>query len=73
MVTRQITLFSMQQIPLVEIGLAIHDSKISDGLRPFQQKMEDMFVKRKEMVEEKYGKKVRPMCAKLICKLYWIG
>lgn len=39
----------------------IHRNKMKEDLRPFQQKMEDMFVKRKEQVEERYGKKVRSM------------
>ncbi|XP_033633193.1 dedicator of cytokinesis protein 1-like isoform X1 [Asterias rubens] len=47
-----------EQIPLVEVGLMIHRNKMKEDLGPFQKKMEDMFVKRKEQVEERYGKKL---------------
>ena len=43
----------------------IHRNKMKEDLGPFQKKMEDMFVKRKEQVEERYGKKVRTIDQRL--------
>lgn len=47
-----------EQIPLVEVGLGIHKRKVTDILKPLQNKMEEMFHKRKSLVEERYGKKL---------------
>ncbi|PIK43816.1 putative dedicator of cytokinesis protein 1 isoform X1, partial [Apostichopus japonicus] len=47
-----------EQIPLVEVGLGIHRRKATEMLKPLQNKMEEMFQRRKSLVEEKYGKKV---------------
>ncbi|XP_071494855.1 dedicator of cytokinesis protein 1-like [Diadema antillarum] len=56
-ITRLKELFA-EQIPLVELGLTLHRNKMSDDLRPFQQKMEAQFQKRRQIVEERYGKKL---------------
>ncbi|XP_071827704.1 dedicator of cytokinesis protein 1-like isoform X3 [Apostichopus japonicus] len=47
-----------EQIPLVEVGLGIHRRKATEMLKPLQNKMEEMFQRRKSLVEEKYGKKL---------------
>eukprot|EP00057_Strongylocentrotus_purpuratus_P006618 XP_011661092.1 PREDICTED: dedicator of cytokinesis protein 1 isoform X2 [Strongylocentrotus purpuratus] len=47
-----------EQIPLVELGLTLHRNKMSEDLGPFQRKMEDQYQKRRQIVEERYGKKL---------------
>ena len=43
------------QIPLLEVGIAIHNRKKSDDLAPFHERLNTMFLQMKEHVEAKYG------------------
>ncbi|XP_022091656.1 dedicator of cytokinesis protein 1-like isoform X3 [Acanthaster planci] len=56
-ITRLKELFA-EQVALVEVGLMLHRNKMKEDLKPFHQKMEVMFERRKEQVEERYGKKL---------------
>merc|ERR1719318_2480966 len=44
-----------EQIPLLEVGIRIHDQKKSDDLKPLHDRLQVMFIQMKEHVEHKYG------------------
>ena len=44
-----------EQIPLLELGIKIHDSKKSEDLKPLHDRLTIMFHQMKEHVEAKYG------------------
>jgi hypothetical protein len=46
-----------EQIPLLEIGIKIHDEKKSDKLKPLHERLTIMFREMKENVESKYGQR----------------
>ncbi|XP_054707947.1 dedicator of cytokinesis protein 1-like [Uloborus diversus] len=48
------------QVPLLEIGIAIHKEKAPESLKPFHKHMEEAFQKLRANIEEKYGKKGPP-------------
>jgi hypothetical protein len=46
-----------EQIPLLEIGIKIHDEKKPDELKPLHERLTLMFGQMKEHVESKYGQR----------------
>jgi dedicator of cytokinesis protein 1 len=58
-ITKLKNLIAMQ-IPLLEVGIAIHKQRAPSSLRPFHDHMEDAFAKLRNGVEEKYGKRSLP-------------
>ena len=44
-----------EQIPLLEVGIRIHDQKKSEDLKPLHDRLQVMFNQMKEHVEQKYG------------------
>jgi hypothetical protein len=44
-----------EQIPLLEVGIKIHDAKKSEDLKPLHDRLTIMFQQMKEHVEAKYG------------------
>ena len=44
-----------EQIPLLELGIKIHDAKKSEDLKPLHDRLTIMFHQMKEHVEAKYG------------------
>ena len=48
------------QIPLLEVGIALHKQRVPQSLRPFHERMEESFARLKINVEEKYGKRSLP-------------
>ena len=44
-----------EQIPLLEVGIRIHDQKKSEDLKPLHDRLQVMFIQMKEHVEDKYG------------------
>lgn len=47
------------QIPLLEAGIEVHESKITDNMMPLHHKMETCFDELRHHIEPNYGKKVR--------------
>ncbi len=58
-ITKLKNLIAMQ-IPLLEVGIAIHKQRAPHSLRPFHDHMEEAFAKLRNSVEEKYGKRSLP-------------
>ena len=46
-----------EQIPLLELGIKIHDDKKSDKLKPLHERLTIMFREMKDNVESKYGRR----------------
>ena len=46
-----------EQIPLLAVGVEIHDIKKTDDLKPLHAKLEEKFSEIKDNVEEKYGRR----------------
>lgn len=46
------------QIPLLEVGIALHRQRAPPKLAPLQQRMEQCFIEMQSHVEANYGKKV---------------
>lgn len=46
------------QIPILELALDIHRTKVPTMLRDFHQHLEECFIRMKSNVESKYGRKV---------------
>ena len=44
-----------EQIPLLEVGIRLHDKKKSEDLKPLHDRLEVMFHQMKDHVEHKYG------------------
>lgn len=47
------------QIPLIELGVHLHQRLVSEDMMPFHHQVEEKFQMLKEQVEAKYGKRVR--------------
>jgi dedicator of cytokinesis protein 1 len=46
-----------EQIPILEVALAVHKHKVSNDLLPLHDRHEECFTKMQSHVEEKYGKR----------------
>lgn len=46
------------QIPLIELGVQLHQRLVTEDMMPFHEQVEDKFQMLKEQVEAKYGKRV---------------
>jgi len=46
-----------EQIPLLEVGITIHEAKRPEELRPLHERLTIMFKQMKEHVESKYGRR----------------
>ena len=45
------------QIPLLEVALSVHKSKVASNMIPLHERLEECFLKMQNHVESKYGKR----------------
>jgi dedicator of cytokinesis protein 1 len=46
-----------EQIPILEVALAVHKSRVAAELLPLHERLEECFSKMQTQVEAKYGKR----------------